>query len=202
MNPRIECFFDCSSPWTYLCFHNLQPLAAELGVEVRWRPFLVGGVFNTVNPSVYAARENPVPVKAAYQLKSLQDWARLAGIRIVMPPPVFPVNSVKVMRACLALEPRGQLVRFARAAFEAYWSESQDISQDDVVRALCDRVGVDADWLFEAIAQPAVKDALRANTEELIQRGGFGSPTMFVDGTDMYFGNDALPLVRAALLRG
>jgi 2-hydroxychromene-2-carboxylate isomerase len=202
MSPRVECFFDCSSPWTYLCFHNLQPLAAELGVEVRWRPFLVGGVFNTVNPSVYAARENPVPVKAAYQLKSLQDWARLAGLRIVMPPPVFPVNSVKAMRACLALEPRGLLVPFARAAFEAYWSESRDISQDDVVRALCGRVGVDADWLFEAIAQPAIKEALRANTDELIRRGGFGSPTMFVDGDDMYFGNDALPLVRAALSRG
>jgi 2-hydroxychromene-2-carboxylate isomerase len=201
MSPRLECFFDCSSPWTYLCFHNLQPLAAELGVEVRWRPFLVGGVFNTVNPSVYAAREHPVPVKAVYQLKNLQDWARLAGLRIVMPPPVFPVNSVKVMRACLALEPRGLLVPFARAAFEAYWSESQDISQDDVLRALCGRVGVDAGWLFEAIAQPAVKDALRANTDELIRRGGFGSPTMFVAGDDMYFGNDALPLVRAALLR-
>jgi len=52
------------------------------------------------------------------------------------------------------------------------------------------------------IARPAIKAQLKANTEELIARGGFGSPTMFVDGTDMYFGNDALPLVRAALTRG
>ena len=54
---------------------------------------------------------------------------------------------------------------------------------------------------MQAIAAPAIKDALRANTEELIARGGFGSPTMFVGGTDMYFGNDHLPLVRAALQR-
>ena len=199
---RIECFFDCSSPWTYLCFHNLQPLAAELGEKVAWRPFLVGGVFNAVNPSVYAARENPVPVKAAYQLKNLQDWARLAGLRIVMPPPVFPVNSVKAMRGCLLLEPQGKLVDFARAAFEAYWSESKDISQDAVLAELCGRVGVDPAWFFEGIGQAAVKDRLRANTDELIRRGGFGSPTMFVDGGDMYFGNDSLPLVRAALARG
>ena len=53
----IECFFDCSSPWTWLGFHNLQPLAAELGVPVRWRPILVGGIFNAVNPSVYDFRE-------------------------------------------------------------------------------------------------------------------------------------------------
>ena len=54
----IEFFFDCSSPWTYLGFHNVQPLAAELKVPIHWRPILVGGVFNSVNPSVYASREN------------------------------------------------------------------------------------------------------------------------------------------------
>ena len=69
----IEFFFDCSSPWTYLAFHNIQPLAAGLGAGIRWRPILVGGVFNSVNPSVYAARDNPVPAKQAYQLKDMQD---------------------------------------------------------------------------------------------------------------------------------
>jgi 2-hydroxychromene-2-carboxylate isomerase len=199
---RIECFFDCSSPWTYLCFHNLQPLAAELGAEIRWRPFLVGGVFNTVNPSVYAARENPVPVKARYQLKNMRDWARLAGLKIVFPPTVFPVNSVKAMRGCLLLEPSGKLVDFARAAFEAYFGEDRDISQDTVLAEICGRVGVEPAWFLEGIAQPAIKEQLKANTQELIARGGFGSPTLFVDRDDMYFGNDALPLVRAALSHG
>ena len=54
----IEFFFDCSSPWTYLAFHNIQPLAKEFGAEITWRPILVGGIFNTVNPSVYASREH------------------------------------------------------------------------------------------------------------------------------------------------
>jgi len=71
----IEFFFDCSSPWTYLAFHNIQPLAKEFGVEISWRPILVGGIFNTVNPSVYASREAPVPLKARYHKKDLADWA-------------------------------------------------------------------------------------------------------------------------------
>ena len=73
----LEFFFDCSSPWTYLAFHNLQILAAELEEPIHWRPVLVGGIFNSVNPSVYAMRENPVPAKQAYMLKDLQDWARV-----------------------------------------------------------------------------------------------------------------------------
>ena len=99
----IEFFFDCSSPWTYLAFHNIQPLAKEFGEEISWRPILVGGIFNTINPSVYATREHPVPAKLAYQKKDMADWARSAGLAIKMRPTVFPVNSVKAMRGCILL---------------------------------------------------------------------------------------------------
>lgn len=197
----IEFFFDCSSPWTYLGFHNIQPLARELNAPIRWRPILVGGIFNSVNPSVYESRQRPVPAKRDYMLKDLRDWARHTKLKIEFPPSVFPVNSVKAMRACIVLEPEGKLVPFATAVFEAYWGEGQDISQDAVLEEVCKRVGVDAKVLFEAIAQPAIKEQLKNNTEELITRGGFGSPTIFVNGEDMYFGNDRLPLVRDAIVR-
>jgi 2-hydroxychromene-2-carboxylate isomerase len=197
---RIEFFFDCSSPWTYLAFTGIEPLAATTGASIAWRPFLVGGVFNTVNPSVYAAREKPVAAKQAYMRKDLQDWARSAGIKIVFPPAVFPVNSVKAMRGCLLLEAEGKLVPFARAAFEAYWGDDRDISQDVVLNEVCAEVGVDPQRFSAGIAAPTIKEKLKANTEELIRRGGFGTPTIFIDGDDMYFGNDRLPLVRERLL--
>lgn len=198
---ELELFFDISSPWTYLAFHNIQPLAQECGASIRWRPFMVGGVFNTVNPSVYESRSKPVPAKWAYMGKSLADWARWSGLEIKFPPSVFPVNSVKVMRGCLVADAQGKLPAFARAAFEAYWRDDLDIAQDDVVLQICQHAGLDGAALLQAIGDQAIKDALRANTEDLIARGGFGSPTVFVGGDDMYFGNDHLPLVRAALQR-
>ena len=195
----IEFFFDCSSPWTYLAFHNIQPLAKECGEEISWRPILVGGIFNTINPSVYASREKPVPLKQRYMLKDLGDWARSAGLAIKMPPTVFPVNSVKAMRGCIWLGK--DMLPFARAVFEAYWGEDQDISQDAVLTEICRRVGVDAEKFFVGISQQTIKDQLKANTDEVMARGGFGSPTIFLDKTDMYFGNDRLPLVGKALSR-
>jgi 2-hydroxychromene-2-carboxylate isomerase len=197
----IEFFFDCSSPWTYLGFHNIQPLAKEFGVEISWRPILVGGIFNSINPSVYASREHPVPAKLAYQKKDMADWARSAGLTIKMRPTVFPVNSVKAMRGCILLAPEGKLVSFARAAFEIYWGEDQDISQDTVLTEVCRRVGIDPQKFLAGIGQQAVKDQLKANTDEVMARGGFGSPTIFIDKTDMYFGNDRMPLIREALQR-
>ena len=195
----IEFFFDCSSPWTYLAFHNIQILAAELQEPIQWRPILVGGIFNSINPSVYAMRENPVPAKQAYMLKDLQDWSREAGLKIVMPPRIFPVNSVKAMRACIWLAPQGKLPAFAAAVFEAYWAREEDISQDAVLLAICQQLGIDGAAFLAGIGQAAIKEQLKANTEEVIARGGFGSPTIFV-GDDMYFGNDRLSLVKQAIL--
>jgi 2-hydroxychromene-2-carboxylate isomerase len=197
----IEFFFDVSSPWTYLAFHNVEPIAREFGETIQWRPILVGGIFNTINPSVYQSREKPVPAKARYYKKDLADWARVAGLDIETWPTVFPVNSVKAMRGCILLEPDGKLVPFARALFEAYWRDDQDISRDDVLTAICGQLDVAHERFFTGIAQQNIKDTLRANTDELMERGGFGSPTLYLDRDDMYFGNDRLPLLRAALER-
>src|SRR6202035_5890169 len=177
---KIEFFFDCSSPWTYLAFESIHPLAAEFDAQIVWRPILVGGIFNAVNPGVeYKKRlATDPPRKMAYYLKDLGDWARAAGLEIRFPPPGHPVNSVRAMRACLVLQEQGKLIRWARAAFRAYFGGGLDISSDPVLKTLCGAVDVDADWLLAQIAQQSVKDALRANVDEAVARGAFGSPTM------------------------
>ena len=197
----LEFFFDCSSPWTYLAFTRLPALLERTKAAVVWRPILVGGVFNEVNRDVYDRRANPEPRKASYYEKDLQDWARLCGIRIGKPP-MFPVRAVSVMRCVIAADEKGALLPFARAAFETYWGDLEDISRKDVLAKIAQRAGLDGDALLARSEAPEVKDRLRVNTEEVIARGGFGSPTMFVNGRDMYFGNDRLPLVEAALAAG
>jgi 2-hydroxychromene-2-carboxylate isomerase len=198
MARRLDFYFDCSSPWTYLAFHAVQPLAAELDAEIAWKPILVGGVFNAVNQTVYDNRAKPNPLKLAYMLKDLADWAKLYGLKIIFPPTVFPVNSVKCMRGAFVALEHDKLVPYATAAFEAYWSNDRDLSKEDVLADIATRAGLDRQRFFAGIETDACKARLRTNTDELINRGGFGSPTMFV-GSSMFFGNDRLPLVRAAL---
>ena len=197
---QIEFFFDCSSPWTYLAFETIQPIAARDDVTLVWKPFLVGGVFNTVNPSVYENRSNPVPSKARYYQKDLQDWATLVGIKIGSPP-VFPVNSVKVMRGALVALEDGRLMEYARCAFQRYWGQLADISRDEEVKSIAAAAGLDVDEFYRKINDREYKDRLRALTDELVERGGFGSPTLFLDGDDMYFGNDRIQLLAAKLDR-
>ena len=194
----LEFFFDCSSPWTYLAFEGVQKLKERIDFTIVWRPILVGGVFNQVNPSVYENRAKPVPAKARYYQKDLQDWARYVGITLGQPP-VFPVNSVKAMRGAFVAIEHGCLEAYARRVFHRYWGDLADISQDDVLSGIVSACGLPVEEFFAKIGAATYKDRLRINTEELINRGGFGSPTMFLDGDDMYFGNDRLTLIESRL---
>jgi 2-hydroxychromene-2-carboxylate isomerase len=197
MAKKLEFFYDCSSPWTYLAFSKIEEVARRHNAELVWRPILVGGVFNAVNPSVYETRERPVKPKARYYGKDLQDWAHLYGLKIGQPT-VFPVNSVKAMRGAFVADEHNKISPYSRCVFEQYWGENRDISKDDVLRDVVRMVSLDEVEFFAKITSQDYKDKLQLNTDELIERGGFGSPTMFVDG-DMFFGNDRLLLVEHAL---
>lgn len=200
MTAKVEFFFDLSSPWTYMAFHNIRPILDETGAEVTWRPFLVGGVFNAVNKSVYAAREDSKGPKARFFMKSLRDWAAWSDLPLNFPAPWHPVRSVHAMRACCALEDdQLALVQFAEAAFAAYFDAQENLDEPEVLAAIADGIGMDGSALIAQTQDDAIKLRLRTNTEEVIERGGFGSPSIFVNGSDMYFGNDQLPLVRKAI---
>ena len=245
--PSFDVFYDYSSPWTYLAFSQVRSLAARTGARPVFRPFLVGAVFNSINPTVYAARKTPAPrCKVRYMNGDLQEWAEAYGVTIKGPyeeDPAdrvspFPVNSAKALRGALYIlqstdassdaSPAASSAASSAAFYEysdrmfaAYWSNSRDISQLEVIRDVAQRTaGVDADALVAYVGSPEAKAALRTNTEELIARGGFGSPTFFVSGgrsngsaggsaggahgivdspTSMYFGNDRLPLLERRL---
>jgi len=199
---RVEFFYDLSSPGTYIAFHNLDALIARTGVSVRLRPILVGGVFNAVNPSVYAARDAGDNTKFKHSWRVMRDWAKLAGVEVNFPSIYHPAKSINAMRmACSLASDQVALKSFTKAAFESYFGAQENLDDPDVLVAVANKAGLDGEAMRVASQTDAVKALLRANTDEVIARGGYGSPTIFVDKDKMYFGNDQLPLVEFALNR-
>ncbi len=198
---RLEFFFDCSSPWTYLAFTRVQAVVEWTKAEIVWRPILVGGVFNAVNRDVYERRANPrtranrlIPGRI---FRTGRGWpaSRSASRRSF---------RCARLRRCARYWQRKSRARWslgARGVRGAYWGDLKDISHAEVLDEVCLKVNLNPAAIRARAESTEIRDRLRANTEEVIARGGFGSPTMFVDGDDMYFGNDRLPLVEAALMR-
>ncbi len=194
MTNKLEFFYDCSSPWTYLAFEGIEPLSKRQNYQLIWKPILVGGIFNLTNPSVYESRSNPVKEKLAYSQKDMKDWSKVRGVEFNWPD-IFPINSVKAMRGSFFAINEGLVVEYSREVFRSYWTDGKDISNTDVLSEIVESLGMDAVKFLEFIDEDETKEALKKNTQELIERGGFGSPTIYLNETDMYFGNDRLHLI-------
>jgi 2-hydroxychromene-2-carboxylate isomerase len=200
---RLEFFFDFSSPWTYMACVQVQRFAQPPEVELIWRPFYVAAVFRGVNHHVAEMRSRPVEAKLAYYTADMQRWADRLGIRIGRQP-VYgggsrPLNSARALRGAFLAIDRGRIVQYADEVFRAYWEALQDVSDATVLSELAARAGLDRAEFDARIDGEDLRRRLERNTEELIARGGFGTPTFFVEGSRMFFGNDRLDFVREAL---
>ena len=199
MSRKLEYFFDCSSPWTYLSFRGILELRKNKEFEIIWKPILVGGIFNSTNPSVYESRKNPVKEKMEYSQKDMADWAAERNIQFNWPK-IFPINSVKSMRGSFYFLDKNQNIEeYLEKVFKAYWPEGKDISSNDCLKDIVTSLSASADDFIEFIDLPETKKRLVDNTQELMDRNGFGSPTFFLDTEDMYFGNDRIQLIKNKL---
>jgi 2-hydroxychromene-2-carboxylate isomerase len=193
MARRLEYFFDYVSPYSYLADSQVPALVHRTGAELVHRPFLLGGVMKSAGNSPPAT----VAAKARYMPADIARWLRRYGLAFEFNPH-FPVNTVKAMRGALAALEQGVFPAYHAALFRAMWREKQDLGDEAVLRAVIEGAGLDAGAILARAGEDAVKERLRANTDEAVARGSFGAPTFFV-GDEMFFGNDRLDFVEEAL---
>lgn len=191
----VEFLFDFGSPAAYLASTQLPRICEETGATLIYRPMLLGGVFKATGNIV----PSEIPAKFKYLFIDLARCAKRFGVPFKLNPH-FPVNTVLLMRIATGALQR-QPERFPElvtALYQAVWVDGKAMADPAVVAATLREAGFDADALIAMAAETEVKDALRVATEAAVARGVFGAPTMFV-GDDMYFGQDRLDFVRAAL---
>jgi len=187
----LEFFYDFVSPYSYLASTRVEAEARKVGGSVRFRPFLLGGVFKATGNR--APLETPA--KLAHMWIDLKRWARRLNVPIEKPA-TFPVLTVLPLRAAFAAEKAGALVPFTHAMFKAYWVEGRDVSKAEVVEEVARAAGLNGAGLVADA--PSYKEALVRQTQEAVDRGAFGAPAFFV-GSEMFVGNDRLDFAIEAL---
>ena len=186
---KLQFWFEFASTYSYPAAMRIEPLAAEAGIEVRWRPFLLGPIFKA-----YGWNDSPFNIYAAKGRYMWRDLARICaadGLPLKLPPVSFPQNGLKAARLALVGERDGWAPAFTRAVFAANYAEQKDISAEATLRASLDTLGIDAEPAFAAANAQENKDALKAQTEEAQSRGLFGAPS-FTVGDELFWGNDRL----------
>jgi 2-hydroxychromene-2-carboxylate isomerase len=199
----LEVYWDFSSPFAYLASTQAEALAARTGAKLVWRPMLLGGLFKTVG-QVSVPLQSWSPAKQRYAFEDMKRWAAYWNVPFAFPSQ-FPVSSLKALRCYLAL-PEGRRGRFRELVFRACWAEGKDISDDAQLTALALAAGHAPELSLPAalVSQsqaPEVKKALADATQRAADAGVFGAPTWVVDGEQLFWGQDRIPLVERALLR-
>ena len=193
MTHTLEIYWDFSSPFAYLGSTQAAKVAARHGATLVWRPMLLGGVFKAIGQA-------DVPLftwsdaKKKYVYEDMHRWAAYWGVPFKFPSH-FPMNSLKAMRAYLAL-PEDKRAAFRERTFRAAWAEDRNIAEESVLREL---LGPDADAAMAGSQDPAVKKQLIDATDAAVKAGVFGAPTWVVDGKELFWGQDRLALVEREL---
>jgi 2-hydroxychromene-2-carboxylate isomerase len=189
----LEIYWDFSSPFAYLGSTQAEKLAERTGATLVWRPMLLGGVFKAIG-QVDVPLLSWSDAKRRYYLEDLKRFSEYWGVPFAFPSR-FPLLSLKALRVYLAL-PEERRASFRARTFAACWSEDRDIADEAVLR---DLIGEGADEVLSRAGSPDVKKALIDATQRAIDQGVFGAPTWIVDGKELFWGQDRIPLVERAL---
>jgi 2-hydroxychromene-2-carboxylate isomerase len=185
----MDFWYDFASTYSYLAAMRAEPLAQAAGVKLRWRPFLLGPIFKS--HGMDTSPFNIYPVKGRYSVRDLERLAERQGLPKFHLPVPFPANSLLASRVALALSDDARPA-FSRAVYLAEFAEGRDISDRGTIGDLLAKLGHDAEGILAKTGDQAVKDKLRAETEEAGRQGIFGAPNFVTEDGEHFWGNDRL----------
>ena len=190
MTVKIEFFYDYVSVYSYLANSQFDTLA---GAEIVYRPMLLGAVMEA------SGNRPPTTIKAKgrYLNSDVARWVERYGLSFNFNP-VFPQNTVNALRVALVALREKQFDQIHQRLFDAMWINEVNLSDKPSLTSVIADAGLDADTYLDAISRQEVKDDLKKNTDEAIERGVFGAPTFFV-GDQMFFGNDRFEFIRDSI---
>lgn len=186
-------YYDFNSPYAYLATERIDDLIP--GAE--WKPIAFAVVLRQTGRLEDSLKRDPAVIVADVSERIAQR-----GLPPLAPPDAWPIDSWSLMpmRAALVAAQRGRVREFSHAAFRKSFVESRSLSELDTVLAAAQEADLDPDEVEAGIQRPEIKQQLKANTDEALERGVFGIPTVAI-GDQLFWGDDHLEEAAAAAAR-
>jgi len=194
MSKSIEFYFDFGSPTAYLAYKQLNKLAQKYDSTIEYKGILLGGVFKATDNA------SPITIPAKGQYMVIHDLPRFTkryDIELKFNPH-FPINTLPLMRGYYAALELGVAEAYVEKIYDGMWIEEINFSDPTELETAIKSLGVDVARFNDLISSDAIKNQLKATTEEAVTRGAFGAPTMYI-GDEMFFGQDRLDFVEERL---
>ncbi|SNZ07275.1 2-hydroxychromene-2-carboxylate isomerase [Cohaesibacter gelatinilyticus] len=187
----IDFWFEFASTYSYLAAMRAQGLAADCGVRLTWRPFLLGAIFK--KDLGYADSPfNRHDKKGDYMWRDMDRQVRIHGLPSVKKPEPFPQNGLTAARIAMVLEEDDRLPIFVRSVFRAQFQYGETISEPDVLFDILSQNGFDAPDVMQRAKSDKIKQALKTQTEHADRIGIFGAPSFVTPKGELFWGDDRM----------
>ena len=187
--PTLDFWFDFASTYSYPAAMRITPLAAEAGVTVRYRPFLLGPIFKTQGWDT--SPFNVYEAKGRHMWRDLERLCADYALPFQRPEP-FPQSSLLPARVALAGLSESWGEAFCQAVFHAQFAEGRRIDDAAVIGGILEGLKLDPQAILAAAQSDRNKQRLREQTEQAQRLGIFGAPTFVTGDGELFWGNDRL----------
>lgn len=187
--PKIDFWFEFASTYSYLAAMRIGDMARTAGVEVVWRPFMLGPIFKA--QGFDTSPFNVFLEKGAYMWRDMDRICAERGLPLTPPDP-FPQNGLYAARLALIGAHEGWAEEFTKAVYTAQFGGGVQISDKQALTKILDDIGQDGEGLLTRIEDTSIKEALKKQTEQALAIGVFGAPTFITESDEMFWGDDRL----------
>ena len=187
--PVVEFWYEFASTYSYLSAMRIETLARDCGVEIAWRPFLLGPIFR--KHGWETSPFNLHPEKGAYMWRDVERQCARYGLPFSIPAP-FPQHGLSAARIAHAGRKEDWIGAFTQAVYVSQFGQGLDISDEGLLANLLMDSGAPAKEILETAQTSANKTGLRNAVEGAEQRGIFGAPSFVLENGELYWGDDRL----------
>ena len=182
MSDHIDFYFDIISPYAYIAYKKILKIK---DVNFKLKPILLGGLHNLAGITA--------PAFNKYKMKNMQNDCELVAKKNNINfkwNSRFPINSLNIMRGYLCVEDNKK-EEYLNSFFEAYWKEDLDLSNNELMKQLLNKLNINENDFFNSINNQDIKDKLKELTQEAFKKEVFGAPT-FIVNNKIFWGQDRL----------
>lgn len=185
----LEFWYEFASPYSYLAAMRVNDIALAKGVCVSWKPFLLGPIFQ--QQGLDDSPFNIFKTKGAYMWRDVERVCLEMGLDFTKPD-IFPQNGLSAARLALCDEVSPKMVEFTQAVFSLQFGLGMDISDSANLNLILENLGLNSKVAFAQSQSVEVKQALRSQTEQAVEKHIFGAPMFVTNDEEMFWGNDRI----------
>lgn len=193
---QVDFYYSIDSRYSYLAATQIPGLEAEFGITIGWKPIAFRALMIARGDDPFTEGPRIGQYDPAYRSIDVHRWANYYKVPLVEPDWEGDWRRIALAAVAALRLDAGQAMSFA--LYAAVMQDQATPKTDADLARIATAAGLDGDRLLALIDEPETARLHQQHLDDARRVGVFGVPS-FALGSDIFWGNDRLVLLRHRL---